>query len=153
MRLWNQPNASPHVKDAFHSYLVNGQAGAVNPDHTGTKAAAHFVLDIQSGSSATVQLRLTTAAPDAVGIPFGKGFDQNFAARRREADAFYDEVTPDSLSPDAQLVMRQALAGMLWSKQHYYFDLDRWLEEHRRASPARVKEQERAQCQLVSHDQ
>lgn len=130
MRLWNQPNASPYVKDAFHSYLVNGQASAVNPDHRGTKAAAHFALDIPAGSSATVQLRLTNAAPDAVGIPFGKGFDQSLAARRREADAFYDEVTPDTLSPDAQLVMRQALAGMLWSKQHYYFDLDRWLEEH-----------------------
>jgi hypothetical protein len=93
---------------------------------TGTKAAAHYRLDVPAGGSKLVRLRLS-AKPSA--DAFGN-FDQVFAARLAEANEFYDRITPGSLSEDERRIHRQALAGMLWTKQYYYFDLDRWLEEH-----------------------
>jgi len=125
-RLWGQPNPSPFVKDAFHEYVVAGNANAVNPAKTGTKAAAHYVLNVPAGGSKVVRLRLSNK-PDA--NPFAS-FDQIFAERVVDADEFYDRITPKNLSEDERRVHRQALAGMLWSKQYYYFDLDRWLLEH-----------------------
>lgn len=124
-RLWGQPNASPYVKDAFHAYVVEGVAGAVNPGREGTKAAAHYRLEVPAGGSRAVRLRLT-AGSGAIA-----GFDETFAARIAEADEFYGRIAPDSLTEDQRRVHRQALAGMLWSKQFYYFDLDKWLLEHR----------------------
>jgi Mannosylglycerate hydrolase MGH1-like glycoside hydrolase domain len=125
-RLWGQSNPSPYVKDAFHEYVVNGNKAAVNPEMTGTKAAAHYVLQIPGGESKTVCLRLTaTSEKDAF-----KDFDRIFQSRIADSDEFYDRITPDSLSEDERRVHRQALAGMLWSKQFYYFDLDKWLSEH-----------------------
>ena len=129
-RLYNRPNASPYVKDSFHRYLVDGEREAINPALSGTKTAAHYALTIAAGESATVQLRLTTAAPGEAGDgPFGPAFDAVFTDRQTEADDFYAAITPNRLSADAKAVMRQALAGMLWSKQFYYYDLDMWLEE------------------------
>ena len=128
-RIFGQPNASPYVKDAFHNYVVHGQAGAVNPAQVGTKAAAHCRLTLGPGQGATLRLRLTDAAPSALVEPFGDEFERILQTRQREADEFYGYVTPDALDPDAARVMRQALAGMLWSKQYYYYDVDRWLEE------------------------
>ena len=126
-RLWNQPNASPYVKDAFHQYIISGRGDAVNPAKTGTKAAAHYVLDVPGGGSKTVRLRLAAAqTKDAFG-----GFDRIFKSRIADADEFYQRITPNSLNEDQRRVHRQALAGMLWSKQYYYFDVDRWLQEHR----------------------
>jgi hypothetical protein len=125
-RLWGQPNPSPHVKDAFHNYIVSGNLGAVNPSRTGTKAAAHYVLEVPAEGSKVVRLRLS-AQPTA--DPFGP-FDNIFAARLDDAEEFYNRITPSSLSEDERRVHRQALAGMLWTKQYYYFDLDKWLEEH-----------------------
>jgi hypothetical protein len=125
-RLWGQPNKSPYVKDAFHEYLVGGRKGAVNPDKTGTKAAAHYRLQVPAGDSVVVRLRLSAKVPQD---SFGN-FDVIFAERLAEADEFYERITPRSLSEDERRVHRQALAGMLWSKQYYYFDLDRWLDEH-----------------------
>jgi len=125
-RLWGQPNPSPHVKDAFHTYLVSGQRDAVNPAHVGTKAAAHYVLDVPAGGSQTIRIRLAAAAPKD-GF---RDFDRIFTDRLADADEFYARITPRSLSDDARLVHRQALAGMLWSKQFYYFDLEQWLSEH-----------------------
>ncbi len=132
------PNASPYVKDAINNYVVQGDQAAVNPDRRGTKVAAHYRVTIAPGGSATVRLRLTgQAAGDksgktkATASPFGTQFDKILAARRQEADEFYRAVTPPSVSPDAANVMRQALAGMLWSKQFYFLDADSWLEEHR----------------------
>ena len=90
-RLWGQPNASPWVKDAFHQYVVSGNAEAVNPAKTGTKAAARYILDIPAGGSTVVRLRLS-AAPLAA--PFGKGFEASFAQRLAEADEFYERITP-----------------------------------------------------------
>jgi len=125
-RLWGQPNPSPYVKDAFHEYVVSGRREAVNPSRIGTKAAAHYRLQVPAGGSKTVRLRLSAKPPAE---PF-KTFDETFAARLADADEFYDRITPHSLSEDERRVHRQALAGMLWTKQYYYFDLDRWLEEH-----------------------
>ena len=123
------PNASPYVKDGIDSCVVHGRQDAVNPAGCGTKAAAHYRLMVGPGQSATVRLRLTDQGP-AAAPSFGPAFDQVLAARLREADEFYRSVTPPSASPDAAGVMRQAIAGMLWSKQWYFFDADRWLEEH-----------------------
>ncbi|MDR3747051.1 MAG: glucosidase [Acidobacteriota bacterium] len=125
-RLWGQPNPSAYVKDAFHRYVIAGEKEAVNPAKSGTKAAAHYVLDVLAGGSKVVRLRLS-AKPAAQA--FAK-FDELFASRLADADEFYDRITPKSLSEDEKRVHRQALAGMLWSKQYYYFDLDRWLSEH-----------------------
>jgi hypothetical protein len=126
-RLWSQPNASPYVKDAFHVYLISGDGGAVNPARVGTKAAAHYSLDVPAGGSQTIRLRLTAVQS---GNAFG-GFETAFERRAGEADEFYRRITPQSLTEDQRRVHRQALAGMLWSKQFYYFDLERWLSEHK----------------------
>jgi hypothetical protein len=125
-RLWGQPNATPYVKDAFHAYLIAGQGAAVNPAREGTKAAAHYTLDVPGGGSATVRLRL---AATRLAAAFD-GFEQIVESRIAEADEFYARITPQSLTEDERRVHRQALAGMLWSKQYYYFDLDQWLAEH-----------------------
>jgi mannosylglycerate hydrolase MGH1-like protein len=125
-RLWGQPNASPYVKDAFHEYVVAARHDAVNPAHTGTKAAAHVELNVPPGGSKVVRLRLS-GKPSADAF---NTFDTTVAKRRAEADYFYDSITPASLTEDQRRIHRQALAGMLWSKQYYYFDLDMWLDEH-----------------------
>ena len=122
-RVFNTPNRSPYVKDAFHNYLVHGQRDAVNPKKTGTKVAAHYALTVPPRASQTVRLRLTDAVPPA------GDFDAILNARRTEADEFFQSVIPASLSADEANVMRQAIAGMMWSKQFYYYDVDKWLEE------------------------
>jgi hypothetical protein len=125
-RIARIPNRTPYVKDAFDTYLVHGRHDAVNPGRTGTKAAAHYALAIPPQGSAVVRLRLSDAAS---ADPFGRAFDAVMDERRIEADEFYAGVIPVSLSPDEANVMRQALAGMLWSKQFYNYDVDRWLED------------------------
>jgi hypothetical protein len=125
-RLFGTTNRTPFVKDAFHNYVIAGQREAVNPENIGTKMAAHYQVTVAPGQSQTIRLRLQDVAPTA---PFGTGFATAMQARRCEADEFYATVIPSSLDADAANVMRQALAGMLWSKQFYYYDVDRWLEE------------------------
>jgi len=125
------PNAYPYVKDGINNFVVQGSKTSVNPDKTGTKAAAHYRATIAPGQSATVRLRLTArGSAKGAANPFGAEFDATFSTRRKEADEFYRSVTPPSVSPDAAGVMRQALAGMLWSKQFFFFDGDSWLDEH-----------------------
>ena len=126
-RLWGGQNASPWVKDAFHQYVVNGNRDAINPGKFGTKAAARYILEIPAGGSAVVRLRLS-AAPGAA--PFGNEFDAILAARQADADEFYNRITPPTLNEDQRRVHRQALAGMLWTKQYYLYDVDTWLKEH-----------------------
>jgi len=123
-RLYGVPNAGPFVKDGINDYLVHGRLDAVNRDG-GTKAAAHYRLAVGPGDTVTVTLRLTDAR--ATGGSFGDGFGRIFAQRIREADEFYATVIPGTLSPDARHVMRQAFAGLLWSKQFYHYDVKRWL--------------------------
>jgi hypothetical protein len=125
-RLYSVANETAFVKDAFHDYVVHGRSEAVNAVGVGTKAAAHHRLTLGGGESVTMSLRLTDAPPN--GQPFGRAFDDVFEQRRREADEFYADVVPPRLSDDARNVMRQALAGMLWSKQWFHFDVRRWLE-------------------------
>ena len=126
-RLFGAPNATPYVKDGINDYIVSGAQAAVNPNQTGTKAAANYRLDVSAGETAVIRLRLTGAAS---GRPFGDPFDKIMEERRQEADAFYQTLTPPGISSDAANVMRQALAGMLWSKQFFYLDADKWLDEH-----------------------
>jgi hypothetical protein len=126
-RLWNQPNASPYVKDAFHSYVISGQREAVNSARTGTKAAAHYVCDVPGGGSASIRLRLTAVKQDHA----FDGYENTFNDRIADANEFYEHIAPRSLSEDECRVYRQALAGMLWGKQYYYFDVELWLREHR----------------------
>ncbi len=127
LKLWGQSSPSPYVKDAFHACLINEQKEAVNPAKTGTKAAAHYVLEVESGGSRTVCLRFAAALLDN---PFN-GFEEIFTSRITDTDEFYQRITPQSLSEDEYRVHRQALAGMLWGKQFYYFDLEQWLIEHK----------------------
>ena len=135
-RIFGVPNRSPYVKDSINNYIVHGQAEAVNPEQQGTKAAAHYRLTVNPGASQVVRLRLSDVAPAALAQSngeaaslFGDQFEATLQARRQEADAFYATVIPAVLTADEANVMRQALAGMLWSKQFYYYDVDRWLEE------------------------
>ena len=128
-KLFAGENASPYVKDGIHAFVVRGRADAVNPQHTGTKAAIHHKLTLQSGESDSFYLRLADVDPEKLVSPF-KDVDSLFKSRIQEADEFYRDVTPDGVSADAASVMRQALAGMLWSKQYYFFDADKWLVEH-----------------------
>ncbi|MGE5089934.1 MAG: MGH1-like glycoside hydrolase domain-containing protein [Candidatus Levyibacteriota bacterium] len=123
-----QKNESPHVKDGINDFLVQGRAEAVNPGNEGTKVAAHYRASIGAGQTKVIRLRLSSKSPEHA--PFGGNFDGIFADRLREADEFYRSVTPPSVGKDAANVMRQALAGMLWSKQFFFFDGDNWLDEH-----------------------
>ncbi len=129
-RLFGQPNESPYVKDGINDTVVDGRQAAVNPGRQGTKVAAHYRAVIEAGRTEVIRLRLAARGQSAQDEPFGEGFDQLFAERLREADEFYQSVTPPSVSADAANVMRQALAGMLWSKQFFFFDGDNWLDEH-----------------------
>ncbi|MCU0507197.1 MAG: glucosidase [Anaerolineae bacterium] len=137
-RIFGSPNASPYVKDAFDAYVVHGKTDAVNPERVGTKAAALYVLEIPAGGSESFNLRLTDISPEimqkAAGKKdgaFGSRFDSVMLARQKEADTFYGSITPDAIEgKDAGNIMRQALGGLLWTKQYYLFDLEAWLEEH-----------------------
>jgi Glycosyl hydrolase family 63 C-terminal domain len=124
------PNESKHVKDGINDFVVHGNQDAVNPEKQGTKTSAHFQLDIPAGKTSVIRLRLTKNPFELKGNFFGKTFDQVFNDRIQEADAFYKSVIPSSISKDYANVMRQALAGMLWSKQYFFFDGDNWLNEH-----------------------
>ena len=125
-RLYGYDNGSRYAKDGINDFVVNGDSGAVNPDRTGTKAAAHYRLRIGAGQTATVRLRLTNAAPAPGAL--AREFDTVFAARKTEADEFYANVIPAGLSDDARNVMRQAFGGLLWSKQFYHYVVRDWLE-------------------------
>jgi hypothetical protein len=123
-------NESAYVKDGINNYVVHGNQGAVNPGKQGTKVAAHFRVQIEVGQTQVTCLRLSKVSPNQKSKPFGNQFDEVFADRIREADEFYQSVMPPSASEDEANVMRQALAGLLWSKQFFFFDGYNWLDEH-----------------------
>jgi mannosylglycerate hydrolase MGH1-like protein len=126
-RLFGASNPSPYVKDAFHACVVQGNTAAVNPAQVGTRAAAHYRVEIGAGEAVSVRLCLTdTPHPSA---PFAV-FEKTIETRRKEADEFYRSCTPASASEDAANVMRQAFGGMFWTKQYYFFDVNMWLREH-----------------------
>ena len=126
-RLYGAENESPYVKDSINDYLIHGMKDAVNPAHSGTKAAVHYVQMVAPGESFIVQLRLTDAAPGS-GRSLDGDFTKAFAQRRAEADEFYRGINPETLTPDRGAIMRQALGGLLWSKQYYYYDVNRWIK-------------------------
>jgi hypothetical protein len=125
-KVFGAPNPGPWVKDAFHEWVVRRRTDAVNPDGFGTKAAAHYTLTLAARTETSVRLRLVAdeAAPR---LPFAD-FDTVFDARRREADAFYAARLPEGLDAEARNVSRQAYAGLLWTKQFYWFSVAHWLD-------------------------
>jgi hypothetical protein len=133
-RLFNTPNPTPYVKDSIDNYIVHGKNETVNPEKMGTRVAAQYPLTLKAGESRTVRLRLSDQpakkSQKALGDVFGKAFDSVFKTRLQEADEFYAALIPASFNPDHALVMRQALAGMLWSKQFFFYDVGRWLKQH-----------------------
>ena len=121
-RLWGIQSRTPFVKDGINDTVVNGAEGKVNPQNVGTKVAAHYRLVIAPGATQTILLRLSANRP---GAPFD-GAAEVFTARIEEADEFYQAVST-AQTEDARAVQRQALAGLLWSKQFYSYDVDKWL--------------------------
>jgi Glycosyl hydrolase family 63 C-terminal domain len=150
-RVFAGENPTPFVKDAFHEYVIHKNQAAINPQQTGTKMAAYYPLTLGPGDSTTLKLRLTDVEPLGSLSPephkvditraghadrnedvpaandFGAGFDRLFDLRQKEADDFYASRVPKDISEDARSVMRQALSGMMWSKQFYHYDVVAWL--------------------------
>jgi hypothetical protein len=124
-RLYGTENRTRYVKDGINDYVVSGERSAVNPAQRGTKAAARYVVTLPPGETAFIRLRLTD---QRIAQPFNGDFDRIWGMRKAEADEFYSCIVPDHLSADGKKVMRQALAGMLWAKQFYYYDVNCWLE-------------------------
>ncbi|MGH8865801.1 MAG: MGH1-like glycoside hydrolase domain-containing protein, partial [Burkholderiales bacterium] len=125
-RLYGVPNATRFVKDGINEFIVNGRRDAVNPGNVGTKAAMHYVREIGAGGSVVIKLRLSNSGD--LRLPLIMEFDSTFELRKKEADAFYERVTPFALPDDLRNVQRQAFAGMLWSKQYYRYFVHQWLE-------------------------
>jgi hypothetical protein len=126
-RLFGHPSASPHVKDAFHELVVHGREDAVDPSGVGTKCAAWHVLEVPAGQERVLKLRLTRQA-ESTRDAFGRSFDTTFAARQKEADAFYADLLSEHCQEEERNVLRQANAGLLWSKQFYHYAIIDWLE-------------------------
>ena len=125
-RLHGVANSSRFVKDGINDFVVKGRRDAVNPANIGTKAAIHFVREINAGGTAVIKLRLCNSGD--LRLPLVKDFDSTFELRKKEADAFYKRVTPFALPEDLRNVQRQAFAGMLWNKQYYRYFVHQWLE-------------------------
>ncbi|KAB2831963.1 MAG: glucosidase, partial [Candidatus Dadabacteria bacterium] len=124
-KLFGIKNASPYVKDGINDYIVGGEKGAVNPAGSGTKMSAHYKAEIPGGGSKTIRLRLSNSGGQA--SPFGAEFEKIFRRRMMEADEFYRRINPFNTSGDLKSVQRQAFAGMLWTKQFYYYVIEDWL--------------------------
>src|SRR5262245_17334536 len=134
-RIFGVANRTPYLKDGINNYVVHGQTDTVNPARQGTKVAAQCRLTLDPGQCQVIRVRLTNIAPGewpkadgTDGNPF-EDFDEILSTRRNDADEFYAAIIPRSLSADQANVTRQALSGMLWSKQFYNYDIDKWLEE------------------------
>jgi Glycosyl hydrolase family 63 C-terminal domain len=152
-RIFKTSNPTPYVKDGINNYVVGGHRESVNPDQTGTKSAAHYVLTLLPGASQTIHLRLSDV-PNLI-APLGNEFDAAFSARQQEADAFYQHITPFPLSEDRRNVQRQAFAGMLWCKQYYHYVVEDWLKGDRDAPqppPERKRGRNREWFHLYTDD-
>jgi len=125
-RIFGAAPSSRFAKDGINDFIVEGRAGAINPAREGTKAAAHYHAMIAPGETMVIRLRLSDDETGVRGI--GRDFDAVFAARIREADEYYAGIIPSTLTPDERSVMRQAIAGLLWSKQFYHYVVRDWLE-------------------------
>jgi hypothetical protein len=152
-RIFGTAPVTRFAKDGIGDHLLHG-ADTVNPAGQGTKVAAQIRLVVPAGGQAATAVRLTREAPDALAAPFA-GAGELITRRRAEADEFYDAITPPEVTDDSAAVMRQALAGMLWSKQCYYFDVDRWLRErhaHPLRAPLRHASRNEAWFHMLNHD-
>jgi hypothetical protein len=137
-RIFGIPNQSPYVKDAFHRYLIHGERDAVNPDRSGTKACAHYSLTVNGGGAETIRVRIMNVGPEGLahtatasnGHPIGGSFDDLIRLRLHESDEFYASITPLSLGQEEACILRRGLAGLLWNKQYYYFDVHEWVKAH-----------------------
>ena len=138
--------AAGHFKDAFHEFVINGRQNAVSPLGRGSKAAAHYALDIPAGESWVLRVRLSR---EILPAPFA-AFDKTFTRRSKEADQYFDEIQEGISDADTRLVQRQALAGMIWSKQYYYFDIPQWLKGDP-AMPAPPKQRRRGRNHEWQH--
>ena len=130
--LWGQPNKSPYVKDAFHRYIIHDEKWAINPAKKGSKSAAWHKLLLEPGAEQIVDLVLTNQESTLTQVDFEALMQQ----RQREADEFYSSLLPNDVSPEDRLIVRQALAGLIWNKQWYQLDLARWQDGDRIAPPA-----------------
>ena len=130
-RLFRTDNTSPYTKDGINNYIVCGQKDAINPANHGTKAAADYTLNIPPGETRVLRLRLRYAeSPAPAADKIFAGFDALIDQRKKEADDFYASLSGDKLNREQQRILRQTLAGMIWTKQYYEFDMERWLNEH-----------------------
>jgi hypothetical protein len=129
-RLFDVPNHTPFVKDAFGDAIVHGRRDGVNPEETGTKSALHYLLEVPAGGASVIHLRLSDVADSASrsGDWFGPAFDEQLQQRRADADAFYDATIPPHVTGDARQVIRQAAAGLLWTKQFYHYVVKDWID-------------------------
>jgi len=144
-RIFDVDNESPYVKDAFHSYLIQNDTKAINPDQTGTKAAVHYPLQIVSGKEEVIKLRLSRKKN--ISDPLGRAFDVAFESRIAEADTFYEGITPYVMPDDMRNVQRQAYAGLLWNKQFYCYDVEAWLNgDAGMPKPAEIRKDGRNKC-------
>src|SRR5262245_1902109 len=153
-RVFGLPNTSPYVKDGIGNAIVHGQAGAVRTQASGTKAAAHYCVSVPPGAAHVVRLRLGELDWPSPDQAFGDAFDGVMGARAREADEFYATVIPPELDADSQRVMRQGFAGLLWSKQFYYYPVHKWINDDLLPpdSPQRVTKRNREWFHLESAD-
>src|ERR1700674_5172399 len=147
-RLFGIENRTPFVKDGINNNVVHGAKDAVNPEHVGSKAAAHYQLSLGSGETVVIRMRL--ADSDFKGTNAFAAFDKTFALRQHEADEFYATVIPQNLSADAQNVMRQGFAGMLWSKQFYHYVVKDWLHGDR-DNPSPPQERQKGRNHQWTH--
>jgi hypothetical protein len=128
-----KPNLSPFTKDAFHDAIIKGEnIGALRQKKSGTKFAPVYKLRIQGGRSESIYLRLSNKMID---VPFQHGFDDIFTLRKEEADAFYAKVFGNTTTPGLAKIQRRAMAGLLWSKQYYHFDIEKWLTTSDQITP------------------
>jgi hypothetical protein len=156
-RLFGTADATQHVKDGIGRRIVGGEQDAVNPQGHGTKVAAHYLLTVPPGASTSIRLRLTDSDPAQPGRPelrpesFVTEVDTIISQREAEADEFYSEVLAEDMNDEERRMARLALSGMLWSKQYYGYDVDRWLQEHA-ASPGGGATRNQDWAHLLAND-
>src|SRR4030095_9731651 len=126
-RLFRAENGATHVKDGINDYIVHGVKNAARTEGGGTKESAHYGMTIPAGQSVTTQLRLSDVAPTS-GKSVNGEFDKVFTQRKKEADEFFETLNPGGIAPERKEIMRQAIGGLLWNKQFYHYDLNRWLK-------------------------
>jgi hypothetical protein len=126
-RVFGIENGAAYVKDGINDYIVHGTKNAAHADGAGTKVSAHYAMTVAAGQAVTVRLRLSDAAP-ASGKSVDGEFDKILAERKKEADEFFETLNLTSTAPERKEIMRQAVGGLLWSKQFYHYDINRWLK-------------------------